>query len=99
MLQLGSIYLIVKDMDKSISFYEALLKMKVSARNYNRWAQFNFFGSCIALYNPSYDEQMITEGIELNKRYNKEYLEFFKRRTTRYGTNFVLNFFNQQKIV
>lgn len=56
MFKLGSTYLIVKDMKKSIEFYEALLQMKVSKQNYSKWVQFNF-GSCIALYNPKYDEE------------------------------------------
>src|SRR5690242_9503560 len=42
MLYLGSTYLIVKNMEKSIDFYEKLLEMKVSSQNYDRWAQFNF---------------------------------------------------------
>lgn len=47
MLNLGSTYLIVKNIEKSIVFYEALLEMKVSAQNCDRWAQFDFNGNCI----------------------------------------------------
>ncbi len=42
MLHLGSTYLIVKNMEKSIDFYEKLLQMKPTAKNFARWAQFNF---------------------------------------------------------
>ena len=65
MLHLGSTYLIVKDMQKSIEFYEKLLDMNVSAQNYNRWAQFNFDGKCIALYNMDYDgEFLLVKGVK-----------------------------------
>jgi lactoylglutathione lyase len=32
-MHLGSIYLVVRDFDKSIQFYEKLLEMSVSAQN------------------------------------------------------------------
>lgn len=93
MLNLGSTYLIVKDFQKSIIFYEALLKMKVTAQRFDRWAQFNFNGNCIALFNPKYDEDFIKQGKNLETHYDKEYLEYFKNRKIRYGNNFVLNFY------
>jgi catechol 2,3-dioxygenase-like lactoylglutathione lyase family enzyme len=92
MLQLGSTYLIVKDMQKSIAFYEALLDMKVSAQNFDRWAQFNF-GSCIALYNPKYDEKLIAKGENLEAHFSKKYIDYYKNRQIKYGNNFVLNFY------
>lgn len=92
MLQLGSTYLIVKDMEKSIAFYEALLDMKVSAQNFNRWAQFNF-GSCIALYNPKYDEELMAKGENLDAHYSKEYMDYVTNKEIKYGNNFVLNFY------
>ena len=64
MLNLGCTYLIVKNIQKSIAFYEALLEMKVSVQNFDRWAQFNF-GNCIALYNPKYDEELVKQGENL----------------------------------
>lgn len=39
-MQYGSIYLIVRDFDKSVSFYEKVFDMKVSAANGKRFAQF-----------------------------------------------------------
>jgi len=92
MLNLGSTYLIVKDIEKSIAFYEALLEMKVSKQNLNRWAQFNFGNNCIALYNPKFDEELIKRGENLETRYSNEYLTYFKNRQIQYGNNFVLNF-------
>lgn len=50
-LHLGSIYLIVKDFQKSIEFYEQLLNMKVSTRNSNIFAEFFFDHQCISLMN------------------------------------------------
>lgn len=51
-LHLGSIYLIVKNFEKSIKFYEKLLSMKVSTRNCgNTFAEFFFDNKCLALMN------------------------------------------------
>lgn len=53
-LHLGSIYLIVRDFEKAISFYEKLLSMKVTSRNCgNKFAQFHFDNKCLALMNES----------------------------------------------
>lgn len=92
MIHLGSIYLIVKDINKSVEFYEKLLEMKPSARAYDRWAQFNFEGKCIALYNNEFDGKKIEENDNLERHYNKEYLEYYQQRNINYGNNFVLNF-------
>ena len=93
MLRLGSTYLIVKDFQKSIAFYEALLEMKVTAQRFNRWAQFNLSWNCIALYNPKYDEDLIKRGENLGTHYSKEYLKYWKNRKIQDGNNFVLNFY------
>lgn len=93
MLDLGSTYLIVRDFQKSIAFYEALLEMKVSAQRFNRWAQFNFNGKCIALFNPKYDEDLIKRGENLEIHFGKEYLQYHKNKKIYYGNNFVLNFY------
>jgi len=93
MLDLGSTYLIVKNINQSITFYEALLEMKVSAQRFNRWAQFNFSGKCIALLNPTYDEQLIKLGLNLEQHFNNEYLEYISNKKIQYGNNIVLNFY------
>lgn len=92
MLNLGSTYLIVRDMQKSIGFYETLLDMKVSSQNQTRWAQFNIGHACIALFNPEFDDAQIKSGIDLDKLYNEAYLEYKQRTPIKYGNNFVLNF-------
>ena len=62
----GSIYLIVKDFDKSVSFYEKVLDMKVSAANGKRFAVFNSNGLTLCLMNGYYDsenpDQIVTKG-------------------------------------
>ncbi len=93
MLKLGSTYLIVKNMQKSIDFYEKLLDMKVTSQNYTRWAQFNFHNSCIALWNPEYDKQYIESGNSLEGIYSKNYINYQKETQINYGNNVVLNFY------
>lgn len=66
MMRYGSIYLIVKDFDKSVEFYEKVLDMKVSATNGKRFAMFNNEGLNLCLMNGYYDDenqsQVITKG-------------------------------------
>lgn len=51
-VHLGSIYLIARDFEKSITFYEKLLSMNVSTRNCgNKFAEFFFDNKCLALMN------------------------------------------------
>lgn len=53
-LHLGSVYLIVRDFEKSVAFYEKLLSMNVSTRNCgNKFAEFFFDNKCLALMNES----------------------------------------------
>lgn len=53
-IHLGSIYLIVRDFERAISFYEQLLSMTVSTRNCgNKFAEFYFDNKCLALMNES----------------------------------------------
>lgn len=51
-LHLGSVYLIARDFEASVSFYEKLLSMPVSTRNCgNRFAEFFFDNKCLSLMN------------------------------------------------
>ena len=56
-MYLGSIYLIVNDFEKSISFYEKILGMPVSKRNMDRFAQFVFEGHNISIMNGHFDTE------------------------------------------
>lgn len=92
MLHLGSTYLIVKDMEKSMNFYENILQMKPTSKNFNRWVQFDFEGNCIALYSDEFDKSMIEGGENLEQHYDDKYLRFCKERKINYGNNMILNF-------
>ncbi len=65
-MQYGLIYLIVKDFDKSVSFYEKVFDRKVSATNGKRFAIFNNEGLNLCIMNGYYDDenrsQVITKG-------------------------------------
>ena len=53
-VHLGSIYLIARDFEKSVSFYEKFLSMTVSTRNCgNKFAEFFFDNKCLSLMNES----------------------------------------------
>ena len=54
-LHLGSIYLVVKDFEKSVEFYENFLEQKVDnrCRSGNKFVEFYIDGKCIALMNES----------------------------------------------
>lgn len=56
-MHLGSVYIIVRDFAASLTFYEKLLGQKVTARNGDRFACFDFEGHGIALLNGFFDEQ------------------------------------------
>jgi len=47
-------YLIVKDFNKSVDFYEKLLSMRVSTIGINRFAQFFFDGICLSIMNEAH---------------------------------------------
>ena len=54
-MHLGSVYLIVNNFDKSISFYEKLLEIPVTSQNMNRFAQFIFGANNISIMNGHFD--------------------------------------------
>ena len=93
-MHLGSIYLIVNNFEKSISFYEKLLNMTVTSINKDRFAQFVFEGHNIALMNGHFDtdhpDKIIHKG---------DYSSFFDdvlHRTLAPNTQkFVLNFWDE----
>ena len=54
-MHLGSVYLIVNDYEKSISFYEKLLEIPLTSENNGRFATFEFDGQRIAIMNGHFD--------------------------------------------
>lgn len=57
MLDTGSIYLIVRDFERSVSFYKKLLERDVSAQNKTRFAIFHVGGLCLCLLNGKIDAE------------------------------------------
>ncbi|MDE7389337.1 MAG: VOC family protein [Lachnospiraceae bacterium] len=68
-MRYGSIYLVVKDFEKSLDFYEKVLDMKVSAVNGTRFAMFNNDGLNICLMNGYYDINNRDKVINKGERY------------------------------
>ncbi len=71
-MKLGTFYIIVKDIEKSIDFYRKLLQEEPLYRNDDRWVQFS---NSIALYNSSYDKKIISN--ETAEMFNQAYIEYF----------------------
>lgn len=66
MLRYVSVYLVVKNFEKSVDFYEKILDMKVTIKNGTRFAVFDNDGLNICLMNGYYDvmnkEKVTTKG-------------------------------------
>lgn len=90
MLHLGSIYLVVADINKSIDFYSNLLQMEVSCRNQNRFAEFIFEGHNISMYNPHFDGENPDKIISIGN-YDKEF-DLTGTTSAPNKNKFVLNF-------
>ncbi len=71
-MHLGSVYLIVKDFEEALRFYEKLLEIPVSAQNMQRFAQFEFDGKNISIMNGYFDT--MNPGLTVHKG---EYVEEF----------------------
>ena len=67
-LHLGSIYLVVKDFERSVAFYEKFLGMSVSdrCRSGNKFVEFFIDGKCLALMN---EDNLIGHTTDLNSPY------------------------------
>ena len=67
-LHLGSVYLIVKDFEKSVDFYERFLDVKVDnrRRSGNKFVEFYVDNKCIALMN---EENLIGHNTNPNSPY------------------------------
>ncbi len=90
-LQFTCVYLVVKNMERSIDFYTSLFETKVDKRFEDRWAQIKTpNGFVIGLLNPNYDEQVIEKGKDLEKHYDKEYIKNISNKYT-VGNTVVLN--------
>lgn len=75
-MRLGTTYICVEDMGKSLAFYKALLQMEPAEQNSDRWATFAC-GNCLSLYNKHFDEKLLQT--EPSGCFNQAYLEDFRR--------------------
>lgn len=73
---LGTTYIYVNDLKKSIDFYSKLLQENPLKANDDRWVQFS---NKIALYNKDYDAKII--GKEPSERFNQAYIDDFCKDT------------------
>ena len=71
-MTLGTMYIFVGDLGKSIEFYSLLLQEEPLYANDDRWVQFS---NKIALYNKAYDERII--GQEPSEKFNQAYIDDF----------------------
>lgn len=84
-MELGTMYIFVKDLEKSVRFYKELLQEEPLYANDDRWVQFS---NKIALYNKNYDAKLI--GKEPDDRFNQAYIADFYRDTGTSKNNIVV---------
>lgn len=82
---LGTMYIFVSDMTKSVRFYKELLQEEPLYANDDRWVQFS---NKIALYNKNYDVRII--GKEPSIKFNQAYINDFYRDTGNPKNNIVV---------
>lgn len=75
-MKLGTTYICVSNMQKSLNFYKALLQKEPLYFNDDRWITFEC-GNVFSLYYKSYDEKLISK--KENDFFNQAYIdEFYK---------------------
>ena len=82
---LGTTYIFVNDIKKSLEFYSKLLQENPLMANDDRWVQFS---NKIALYNKAYDAKII--GKEPSERFNQAYIDDFYKDTGELKNNMVV---------
>lgn len=85
---LGTTYIFVKDIKKSLEFYSILFQENPIYSNDDRWVQFS---NKIALYNKAYDAKII--GKKPSERFNQAYIDdFYKDKGVLKNNLVVFNF-------
>lgn len=93
-MHLGSVYLIVKDFNESIQFYEKLLAISVSSQNMQRFAQFEFDGKNISIMNGYFD--IANPNLTVHKgEYVEEFDNLVAIAESKNTHKFVLNFWTE----
>lgn len=88
MIRLGTTYICVKNMEKSINFYKILLQQDPIYMNEERWVTFKC-GQTVSLYNKEYDQKII----ENHKYFNQAYIDdFFIEDDEKKNNIMILNF-------
>ncbi len=93
-MHLGSVYLIVRDFNKSIRFYEQLLEIPVTRRNKDRFAQFIFDQQNISLMNGYFDTEH-TDQVVRKGSYDIEFDDMGRIADAVNTNKFVLNFWTE----
>lgn len=84
-MTLGTMYIFVQDLEKSIAFYRLLLQEEPLHANEDRWVQFS---NKIALYNRAYDEKFMSR--KPNEKFNQAYIDDFYKSTGTPKNNLVV---------
>ena len=82
---LGTTYIFVSNLEKSVDFYSKLLEEKPIKANDDRWVQFS---NKIALYNKAYDYKII--GKTPKEHFNQAYIDDFYKDTGAPKNNLVV---------
>ncbi len=93
-MHLGSVYLIVKDFDKTIRFYEQLLEIPVTCSNMDRFAQFIFDQQNISIMNGYFDTEHSDKVIRKGD-YDREFDNKRMIADAKNTNKFVLNFWTE----
>ncbi len=89
-MNLGTTYICVGDMQKSLAFYKELLQKEPLYANEDRWITFGC-GNTLSLYNKHYDEKIISR--EPNEHFNQAYIDdFFADKGQARNNIMILNF-------
>lgn len=89
-MKLGTTYICIRDMKKSMNFYELLLQLKPIYANDDRWVTFDC-GNSISLYNKGFDEKLLEKASE--KCFNQAYIfDFYKEDFDKKNNIIILNF-------
>lgn len=89
-MKLGTTYICVNDIEKSLNFYKLLLQIEPLYYNDDRWIAFDC-GNQIALYNKKYDEKLLTTSKDIH--FNQAYIDdFFKEENEKKNNIVILNF-------
>ena len=86
-MRLSTIYICVKDVEKSLQFYKFFLQKEPLYSNDDRWIAFDC-GNQLALYNKKYDEKLLRESNDIH--FNQAYIDNFLKEDNYKKNNIVI---------